>query len=796
MWNLEIFKENKNFMMCLASLVFMFGILTFFNSYEILCCSIFSFIAILILFLKILNYKRVILLVLLFYFGFFISYVKVKNYDDLLPLTPANMNFAGRISSIPQQNSTGKVRFFMDIENADGNAIKGKTFVSVSDTVLNADKLNIGEKVKVEGYLRSPFKASNPSQFDYSKYLRNYNVFTVLYVNNGEIEFLNNSKSFKWKFLQTLNNTRHKILNIHEKYLYSPNLEILGGIVFGDDAVSPPEYVKNSFINSGLLHILAASGMNVAFIFFFWFHILQYLGVSYKPRVVSGVFVIILYTLMTGLGPSVVRAALMLIFVLIGKLIDRDSQSVSLLSLVAVLMLIYNPAYINDVSFQLSFLVTLGLITTANVISEKIPHLPGWFKGIFIIPIVAQIWVIPIQMFYFNTVSLYSVFANISTVSLLSVISFSGFLTSVLALLPNIGDKICLVFDFVNNYLLAMLMCVSDYFANLPHCIIQTVHPEIFQIVIYYLMIVFITYLIKISKYKNALISVLILTLLLCVSTFKPVSKNLEIITFDVGNADCFLIKTPQNKYFIIDTGKLAYQSSSSQAKIILLKYLKDRGIKNIEGLIVTHFDNDHAGGTVDIIENAKVKTLYLNSKTVDTNTSYNIFNASKRINQNIVIVNNKSQIYTEPDLKITNMKYNSNKKDADNESSIVTLLSYKNFDMLFMGDAGVETFENLKSNIPRNVEVLKVGHHGASNVVNNEMIDYLGTKVSVISTGLNHFGHPNKGTLDILRNTFIARTDVFNSIKISTDGEIYNLYSYNSDKKKYLLKANFNLQK
>ena len=172
--------------------------------------------------------------------------------------------------------------------------------------------------------------------------------------------------------LRGLNNTRNRILKVHSKYLKSPNLEILGGIVFGDDAVSPPDYIKSSFINSGLLHILAASGMNVAFIFSFWFVILKFLGVPYKPRVLSGMLVVILYTLMTGLGPSVIRAALMLLFVLGGKLIDRDTHSVSLLSLVAVLMLIYNPAYINNVSFQLSFLVTLGLLTTANIVSQKL----------------------------------------------------------------------------------------------------------------------------------------------------------------------------------------------------------------------------------------------------------------------------------------------------------------------------------------------------------------------------------------------------------------------------------------
>jgi competence protein ComEC len=325
-----------------------------------------------------------------------------------------------------------------------------------------SDKFNIGEKISISGNLRKPFNSTNPSQFDYSSYLRNFNTFTTLYAEVDNVLFIDSEKDFKWKFLQALNNTRHRIMNVHAKYLKSPNLEILGGIVFGDDAVSPPDYVKSSFVNSGLLHILAASGMNVAFIFSFWFVILNFLKVPYKPRVISGMLVVILYTLMTGLGPSVVRATLMLLFVLAGKLIDRDTHSVSLLSLVAVLMLIYNPAYINDVSFQLSFLVTLGLLTMADVIARKFNNVPNWIKVPVLIPIVAQVWVAPIQMFYFNTFSLYSVFANIATVSLLSVISFCGFVGSVLAVIPQIADLSCMIFDFVLNYLLTALALNKD----------------------------------------------------------------------------------------------------------------------------------------------------------------------------------------------------------------------------------------------------------------------------------------------------------------------------------------------
>ncbi len=562
-------------------------------------------------------------------------------------------------------------------------------------------------------------------------------------------------------------------------------MEILGGIVFGDDAVAPPDYIKTSFVNSGLLHILAASGMNVAFIYGFWVFFMRRMRMPFKLTVATGMGIVLIYTFMTGLGASVIRAALMLLLILAGKLIDRDAHSVSLLALVAMLMLIYNPAFINDVGFQLSFIVTFGILTTANVIFARFKDskIPDWLTGAILIPIVAQIWVAPVQMFYFNTFSTYSVFANVFSMPFLSVISFGGFISSIIAIFTPFTDKICMVMDFVLNYILHILVFISNFFANMSHSLLTTTHPNIFQIFIYYTIILLITLSIKTEFSKKIMAVCLASLILLAVTLINIPSKDLQIITFDVQNADCFLIKTPQNKYFIIDTGRASYKGSKAQANSIIIKYLKDRGIKNIEGMIITHFDNDHSGGAVDIMNNLKVKKVYINSFKDKTMTSINIYKTlrEKKIPTNIP-QNNKS-IYSEKDLNLQTFMANA---QEDNEKSIITLLSFKDFDMLFSGDAGIGAFEQLKNEIPHNVEVLKVGHHGGPNVINTSMLNHLNTQVSIISTGPNAFGHPNRGTLDILRNTDIYRTDRHNSIKITSDGKAYKVLLFNPSKHKY----------
>lgn len=781
--------QNKNAAMFITAMFFMSGILSYFYGNEILFAGIMTIAGLILVFKNFISPKYVFLWIFVFYLGFFNANFRVHSTDDIVPYAGEKVMALGQIVSIPNSNTPEKSKFFFKINAINNKSVSGKTFVTITSDDKEFSDFKIGNFYQIKGSLKTPFKAGNPSQFDYGKYLRNFDAFTVLYAEKSDCIVVDNNLTRKWKSIQKLNNLRNKIINAHSKYLQSPNLEILGGIVFGDDAVAPPDYIKTSFVNSGLLHILAASGMNVAFIYGFWVFFMRRLKVSFKITTVTGMLLVIIYTFMTGLGASVIRAALMLLFILLGKLIDRDAHSISLLAVVGMLMLIYNPAFINDVGFQLSFVVTFGLLTTANFIFEKLPEnkILNYTLSTLFIPVIAQVWVIPIQMFYFNTISTYSIPANILSLPFLSVVSFGGFLSSIIAIFSPYTDSICRIIDFILNYALDTIVFISNYFAKLPNSLITTQHPYLFQIFIYYTIVMLITLLIKTKINRKAVTTICILIIIVCLSTIKIPSKDLEIIAFDVQNADCFLIKTPKNKYFIIDTGRAGYKGSKAQANSIIIKYLKDNGIKDIEGLIITHFDNDHSGGALDIMDNFNIQKVYINSFNNKSSTSYEIYKYLK--DKNIKTEIPKSEIYNENNLTFTT--YIADKKE-DNDKSIITLLTYKTFNMLFTGDAGIGAFEEVKNQIPNNIEVLKVGHHGGPNVVSYDMLNKFKPNVSIISTGPNSFGHPNRGTLDILRNTEIYRTDRHNSIKINSDGIKYKIFTYDIDKQRYVLSKEF----
>lgn len=775
------FLQNKNIVMFIITFTFLLGVISFYNNIEIMMAITISLTCIALLFYRIINPKFALLIIFMFYFGFFNSSLRIKDFDELSTYAPCEATLTGQIVSIPEIDGQ-TCKFYAQISKP-----KGKVLIWVNDKYHNFKNFNLGNNFEFTGNLKRPQEATNPSQFSYAKYLQNHKTYSLMYTKAEKCKLLETDSSTKWIFLRKLNDIRNKILKVHQTYLKSPNLEILGGIVFGDDAVSTPEHIKSSFINSGLLHILAASGMNVAFIWGFWFFLMQKFKVEYRITLISGILLIILYTLMTGLGASVVRASLMLTFVLIGKLIDRDTHSVSLLSFVALLMLLYNPAYLNDIGFQMSFIATLGILTMGQTLLQRLENIkiPAAIKGDITIPLVAQSWIAPTQMFYFNTFTPYSVFANIAIIPFLCVISFAGFLSSILALFYPITKYFCLALDWILNLFITIIISISNFFGTLSHSLITTQKPTILAIILYYIALVLITYIIKKVPTPKLIITLISIIIIISATFIKIPNNQLEIITFDVQNADCFLIKTPRNDYYIIDTGKFSYTSQNPQASMTIGKYLKDNGIKNIKALIITHFDNDHAGGGAYILENFNVEKVYVNTNTQHSITAQKVFEA-------IELTNTPFEVSpTEKTIEKSNIEIKllrSNIQDDENENSIQTLITYKNFEILFMGDAGINGFEKIKNKLPNNIDILKIGHHGAKNVTNEEMLNKLAPKFAIISTGQNRFGHPSKQTLENLKeqNAKILRTDYDHAIKIQSNGESIKTFTFNPIQKRF----------
>ena len=729
-----------------------------------------------------LGFKKSIVLTLMFFVGFYRAEIS-KDINSIGNLHSNNSTIKAKIITSPviyKKNS--KVKFFVlanSIKTDKEIKTKSKILVNLENIPNITSKIHLGDYIKLEGKIRSPDFASNPYQFDYKKYLFNNDcayVFygdTLTFKKTGEVKFEGFREDSKYFILRQFENIRNKIIKEHSKNIKSPKLEILGGIVFGNETINPDEDTKEAFRTSGLLHLLAASGLNVALIFGIWWWGANLIKLPYNFSIITGAIFIIFYTFMTGFPPSILRASLMILFVLFGKLIDRNSDSIGLIFFVGLLILLYNPKMIFDIGFELSFVVTFGLIVCVNTIvskfqdmddidQEKFHNKPNFVKQIgflfspksivstLSVPLIAQLWVIPLQMHYFNNLAPLSVFANIAVVPFIGILSFIGFISSILALIPKINTFIVSLFDWIANPLLGLLIKISTLFSSFKYSLINTISLNGFQIFgIWGIILLFILNLKNNFKIKKQIFALIFLCLIVGISFLNINSNKLEIVMFDVGEADSFLIKTPQNKYILIDTGRLPYQGISS-AQAIINRYLKNKRISNLEIMILTHFDSDHAGGAVDILNNFKVnKTIIQNSdKISEVKSSIEKTLKDKNVNQKYANCN--ETIYQEKDLTLKTFIH---PDKSDNEASIITLLTYKDKNILFMADAGTLAFHRLKQFFPKNIDILKVGHHGAENVLDNDLLNYLNPKYALISVGINKFNHPHPSTIELLNN-------------------------------------------
>ena len=755
-----------------------------------------------ILLFSVLAYKKIfsktfaILLLLIFLLSGVYYNATAKKSDNLLKLAPSkNITATGRIISLPDKTLYGRTRFFFKVYSLEKNGktekiINNKTIVNIYDNKRRFEKLNIGDVIEITGNLNIPFDSQNPSQFSYRNYLKDKKVFTTI-SSRGENYELKKDRNIFWSFIKNINLTRDKIIKKHSQYLKSPNLELLGSIVFGDNAVGVPDSVTDSFVHSGLLHLLAASGLNVALIFGIWFFLLAKLNINYRVNILSGMAVILVYMLMTGLPPSITRAGIMLELALLAKLIDRKSEAMTLLAVVGAAMLLYNPLYIKDISFQLSFIVTFGLIFCAKLINHKFNLIPLWASSAVLIPLIAQMWVLGFQVFYFNNIAPYSVFANIIVLPLVGVISFCGFAGSIISLIPY-TSPLCFLLDKAVSPFLSAILLISNFCKKLPHSLEYLHQPSAFDVFIYY-TIIFILFLIiqtklhqKVSKTLKYLTAILILTLSFSYSKPAP-PDTLDIIFFSVGNADAILIKTPENNYITVDSGNLGFGGYSS-GRGIINEYFKDNGIKTLSTMIFTHYDRDHIGGGADVIKFAEVKSVIMPKKKCTTSTCRLLFDELNKSSKT-----KKYIIDTSKELVLSNRvktKIIAPKAKNENDSSLVTYLVYNKFSALLLGDNTKKSFPEIKKHLTQPITILKLGHHGGARTINEEMLNFLNPKLIVISVGQNSYKHPNKKTLEIIEKHKIPilRTDLNNAVKISSSGETTNVYTYNPKNKKWVL--------
>ena len=777
---------------------------------------------------KIFSIKFSVLFLIVIIFSIFYCGFKSPKPDELYKISPTNIYLQGRVITEPQLNQENRSKFEFEVysyrlEGKEWKSIKAKTIVSVYDKEQNFKNILIGDIFEVKGYAKAPFEATNPGQFDYKNYLKNQGIFTLISVNllpSSPVSVIARSKATKqsinsnfldcrvgalapprndtffkivahpkagkWFLIQSLNKIKNKIVDENRKYIKSPKLEVLEGMVFGDFAIPAPDEIKQDFIKAGLSHLLAASGMNVGFIFGAWFFIASKLRIPYKFKMITGGILVAFYSLLTGLPPSIMRAAVMAEFLILAKLLDRKADNLIILVFVCALMLLIDPFLLTNIGFQLSFLTTFGILLCVSPLLEKTKPLPEAISGVIIVPLVAQIWASPIQIFHFNNFSTYSLLANILVIPFVGAITFLGFTGSIFSFIPIIGGNLCWLFDKIAEPFVDIILFISGYISHLPHSLYYPAKPEISAIIIFYgLIFVLLSTIKKNFSSRKLNIAALILFLILLVFVFKDsFERKLEFVFFDVGQGDAILIHTPDNKNILVDTGP---NGKYLPAKTSIIPYLRSKGINNLDAVVLTHSDSDHAGGTLELLNNIQTNNLFHNQLDNHSKLSRKI---SSYINKNHVknkILSNGDSINLDKNINIKVIRPYKENKNSKNEDCLILYISYKNFSSILMADCEANALYDIKKYVKKPVNIIKIGHHGSYNSVNYNFLSYLKPQLAVISVGKKgyQYGHPNSQILEELKefNVKTLRTDKDFAITITSDGTNYIYKNFKNPK-------------
>ncbi len=613
------------------------------------------------------------------------------------------------------------------------------------------NNLSIGDKIKIKGKLSSFKNNTVPNTFNYKQYLYNKKIFYK--INIYEIEKISNNKNI---FLKVKN----YIIKRCNNFKYSKNYMFT--FILGDDSYINDDVIK-SYQNNGISHLFSISGMHISLLTSI---ILLLLNKINNNKIINYIIIclfLIFYMFLTNYSPSMLRASLFYIFTTINRFLKLEISSKNILLYSFIFLLIINPFFIYDIGFELSYSIVFSLIMLKN----KLDNYSNYLVKILIVSIISFLVSLPISIYNFYQINLLGIILNIIFVPFISLIIFP------LSLISLVFSAL----DFPLYLLIKLMENASLFFSNIKILNIILAKPNIIVIIVYYIIIILI-----LTNYKNKRFYYLIfLMITLFIHNNILLFNNKLIVTMiDVGQGDSILIILPNNKgNILIDTGgKINFKNNkidNSMSINTLIPFFKSYGIKSINKLILSHGDNDHIGNAFNLVDNFKINKVIFN------NDGYN--DLEKKL---INILNNKNIQYEKglEELDINKNKLiflNTKIYDNENDNSNVIYFNYSKYKFLFMGDASIKKENDILDKYDiKNIDFLKVAHHGSNTSSSINFINTIKPKVSLISVGENNiYGHPKKEVLNNLSKSKIYRTDLEGSIEIRLNNDNFNIITH-----------------
>ncbi|MCK9537062.1 MAG: DNA internalization-related competence protein ComEC/Rec2 [Bacilli bacterium] len=585
----------------------------------------------------------------------------------------------------------------------------------------NFHQIKIGDRIEVMGISHTVDCAHIEGGFDYQQYLKHHKI-------NGVIK-ANHLKVIGYRF--DIGIIRQKLYQYLSSLFDGPIMSFLNAIILGDSSGFEDDFMSAVKIN-GISHLFAISGLHVGLLVGFIYQIFRLFNVDKDKTEIFIIIFLGLYAILVNFTPSIIRAVLLYDFYYINKKLKLGFSSLDLLSLIFIILIIVNPYYIYHYGFILSFLVTLTIMITSPLLS-KTKH----STQIFLISLFSWLITLPIIVNLNNEINILSPLVNVLYIDLV------GYIILPFSLIVLFFPILLGLYRHLITFFINFTVFLSKYI------MIRINFPDFtfLGIIIYYLILWGFIKGYSVKKYKYLFIGLFLLFLLLTsnIICFKSYS---EVVFLDLYNGESILICDQYNRCnVVIDTGDGRNKEVTS--------YLKRRGIKKIDYLIITHNHHDHNGEASEIIKEFTVNNI-------------------------VVSAYDNSELSSIADIKVKkgdklgcgNLVFHILHPDApyldENDNSIVVYVLVGEYYFLFLGDVG-NTVESKIALMNLKVDVVKIAHHGSANSTSPLLLANIKPRYAVIQTGrIEQFGFPAEKTIATLQrnNVTVYRTDQHYSVK------------------------------
>lgn len=631
--------------------------------------------------------------------------------------------------------------------NASVTSINNNALHEKENTIIYVKKcVHVKENsiIEFKGSVSDANFTKNKMLFNYNNYLRSKKIGAVIFAK--DITIIKEDYSY-------LNNVALKFRSYAEQSFYNSlnkeNADIILSVILGDvDYLN--ENLYDNIKSMGLAHIFAVSGSHIVLMYGFLLAVLRALYLGRRTSWVVTWLIIWFYGFLIGFPLSVMRTLVMFTFLFGAEAFYRKYSSLNSIGIAALILTMYNPYWIFDAGFLLSFTAALSLIIYNKYILKHITTKNIILRSVYLY-LFLQLFTLPVIAYYFNYVPVMGILYNLLLLSIFTVILIYGFLL--------------LIFNFAFSFLLTIPFIFFDYLLYALRFFINITEQFAFNGLtvptMSYVLIIYFYIVIGAAIYayynKNHVINTYLTAVLLTFYSINFVWLPFvdDTLYFNVADAGQGLFTTIhyKNSDFIIDCGS---NSSKSFGKYTAVPYLVKRGVNDVDGLFISHWDSDHTSGLKDILH-SHIKVNKIFSSFNDNNNEFN----------NIEILNKGKRLMLDDNLSIEILWPDENLQPNNiNNSSLVILIKFNDRRILLTGDIEKETEKVLQVDMKK-VDIVIVPHHGSKTSSSQEFVESLNPEIAVISYGKNNYGMPS--------NEVLFRYNEENSTVLTTfsEGEI-----------------------